>query len=102
MTGKLLPVPANSTVNKYLKTIAGQCGIKRNLIFHAGRHTYASTVTLSQGVSIESVSSMLGHKSLRTTNIYAKITNEKIDADIAALKSRIEGKYKLIQIEPAL
>ena len=100
-TGKLLPVPGNSTLNKYLKLIAGQCKIERNLIFHAGRHTYASTITLSQGVPIESVSSMLGHKNLSTTNIYAKITDEKIDEDIATLELRLEGKYTLIQLEPA-
>jgi len=99
--GKLLPVASNATLNKHLKIIASHCGIERNLIFHAGRHTYASTITLSQGVPIESVSSMLGHKNLSTTNIYAKITNEKIDEDIAALELKIEGKYTLIQLEPA-
>jgi len=98
---KLLPVPGNATLNKYLKEIAAHCKIERNIIFHAGRHTYASTVTLSQGVPIESVSSMLGHKNLSTTNIYAKITNQKIDEDIAALEKRIEGRYSLIQLEPA-
>ena len=100
-TGKLLPIPGKSTLRKYIKRIAVHCGIERNLIFHAGRHTYASTVTLSQGVPIESVSSMLGHRSLKNTCIYAKITNEKIDDDIAALELRIEGKYKLIQLETA-
>ena len=99
--GKLLPVPGNATLNKYVKIIAGHCSIERNLTFHCARHTYASTVTLSQGVPIESVSSMLGHKNLSTTNIYAKITNEKIDEDIAALESRIEGRYSLTQLEPA-
>jgi site-specific recombinase XerD len=100
-SGKLLPMSGNSITNKYLKIIAGQCGITRNLIFHSGRHTYASTITLSQGVPIESVSSMLGHKNLSTTNIYAKITNEKIDADIAALEVRIGNRYQLTQIEEA-
>jgi site-specific recombinase XerD len=99
--GKLLPVASNATLNRYLKIIAGQCGIGRNLIFHAGRHTYASTVTLSQGVPIESVSSMLGHKNLSTTNIYAKITNEKIDEDMTALELKIGNRYTLIQLEPA-
>jgi len=97
--GKLLPIASNSTVNNNLKIIAGHCGIKRNLIFHAGRHTYASTITLSQGVPIESVSSMLGHKNLSTTGIYAKITNEKIGADIAALEAGRGSRYELIQLE---
>jgi site-specific recombinase XerD len=65
------------------------------------RHTYASAITLSQGIPIESVSSMLGHKKLSTTNIYAKITNDKISKDMAALEMRIENKYQLTQTEPA-
>jgi site-specific recombinase XerD len=100
--GKLLPMASNSVVNKQLKTVGERCGIKRKLIFHAGRHTYASVITLSQGVPIESVSSMLGHKKLSTTSIYAKITNEKVGKDMAALEVRIENKYQLIQIEQAL
>jgi site-specific recombinase XerD len=95
--GTLLPMPGNSVLNKQLKTVAKSCGIKRNLIFHAGRHTYASVITLSQGVPIESVSSMLGHKKLSTTNIYAKITNDKIGKDMAALEMRIENRYQLTQ-----
>jgi len=100
-TGKLLPMASNSTINKYLKIIAKECGIEQNLIFHAGRHTYASTVTLSQGVPIESVSSMLGHKNLSTTNIYAKVTDERIGADMAALELRIGDRYRLIQTDCA-
>ena len=99
---KLLPMVSNSTLNNKLKIIAKQCGIERNLIFHAGRHTYASTITLSQGVPIESVSSMLGHKQLSTTNIYAKITNEKIADDMAALEMRMGSKYELTQLETEL
>jgi integrase len=97
--GKLLPVPGNAALNRYLKIIATQCKTERHLTFHAGRHTYASTVTLSQGVPIESVSSMLGHKNLSTTNIYAKITHEKINEDFAALELRIKDRYTLIQLE---
>jgi site-specific recombinase XerD len=99
--GRLLPMISNASMNKYLKLIAVQCGIKQNLIFHSGRHTYASTVTLSQGVPIESVSSMLGHKNLSTTNIYAKMTDERIGADMAALELRITDRYQLTQIESA-
>jgi site-specific recombinase XerD len=96
--GKLLPALSNGVLNKHLKTVAENCGIKRNLIFHAGRHTYASVITLSQGVPIESVSSMLGHKKLSTTNIYAKITNDKVGKDMASLETRIENRYQLTQI----
>jgi site-specific recombinase XerD len=97
--GKLLPIAGNSIENKNLKIIAAACGIEKNLIFHAARHTYASTITLSQGVPIESVSSMLGHKNLSTTNIYAKITNDKIGEDMTALETRLENKYELTQID---
>jgi site-specific recombinase XerD len=97
--GKLFPMPGNSFVNRHLKTIATACGIRRNLIFHMGRHTYASTITLSQGVPVESVSSMLGHKNLNTTNIYAKITGDKIGKDLAGLEIRLGNKYELTQLE---
>jgi site-specific recombinase XerD len=97
--GKLLPIYSNSVINKQIKQIAKSCGIDRNLTFHCGRHTYASTVTLSQGIPIESVSSMLGHKNLSTTNIYAKITVEKIGKDIEELDMRINNRYKLTQLD---
>ena len=96
--GKLLPVPGNAALNRYLKIIATHCKTERHLTSHVGHHTYASTVTLSQGVPIESVSSMLGHKSLSTTNIYAKITHEKINEDFAALELRIKDRYSLIPV----
>jgi site-specific recombinase XerD len=99
--GKLLPTVSNSFLNRYLKKIAGCCGLNRHLTFHVGRHTYASTITLSQGVCIESVGSMLGHKDLRSTNIYAKTTNEKVEADMESLEEKIGNRYELTQIELA-
>ena len=77
VSGKILPVLSNQKVNAYLKEIGDLCGITKNMTFHMARHTFATTVTLSNGVSIESVSSMLGHKSIRTTQIYAKVVKEK-------------------------
>lgn len=65
-----------------------------SLPFHCGRHTYATEITLSQGVPIETVSRMLGHSQISTTQIYAKITNDKIDEDMKALEKRIAGKFK--------
>lgn len=88
-TGKLLPVYSNQRMNSYLKEIADSCGIKKNLTFHMARHTFATTVTLSNGVPIESVSKMLGHRSLRTTQHYAKILDEKLSEDMNLLKKRI-------------
>ena len=64
---RLLPIPANQKCNDYLKEIAAICGIEKRLTFHLARHTFATTVTLTNGVPIESVSKMLGHRSLKTT-----------------------------------
>jgi len=86
----LLPVLSNQKSNAYLKEIADLCGINKNLTTHLARHTFATTVTLSNGVPIESVSKMLGHKSLRTTQHYAKILDRKVSDDMAILKSKLE------------
>lgn len=86
----LLPVASNQKMNAYLKEIATICGIKKELTFHCARHTFATTVTLSNGVPIESVSKMLGHKSIRTTQHYAKITDSKVANDMDNLKALIE------------
>lgn len=85
----LLPVLSNQKSNAYLKEIADLCNINKNLTTHLARHTFATTITLSNGVPIESVSKMLGHKSLRTTQHYAKILDRKVSDDMAALKSKL-------------
>ena len=90
--GKLLPVNSNQKMNAYLKEIATLCQITKNLTFHLARHTFATTVTLSNGVPIESVSKMLGHKSLRTTQHYAKILDRKVSDDMKALKEKMALK----------
>jgi len=82
--------------NVLLKEIARQCGFDFNLSFHMSRHTFATTVTLSQRVPLETVSKMLGHTSIRTTQIYAKITNEKIGRDMEDLAAKIGNKYAII------
>lgn len=86
-------------LNKNLKVIARLCGLKRKLIFHAARHTYASEICLSQGVPIETVSRMLGHRDLRSTQIYAKISNNKISEDTDKLEERIKDKFRLVGVE---
>lgn len=93
--GKLLLMLSCKRMNINLQKIAAICGIDRRLVFHCGRHTYASEITLSQGVPMETVSRMLGHKDLRSTRIYAKVTNEKIDEDMGKLENRLNDKYKL-------
>jgi site-specific recombinase XerD len=88
---KLLPVPSNQKVNAYLKEIGDCCGIKKELTFHIARHTFATTITLNNGVSLESVSKMLGHKKFQTTQIYAKILDKKVSDDMLQLKQKLRA-----------
>ena len=85
----VLPVLSNQKSNAYLKEIADLCGIKKNLTTHLARHTFATTVTLSNGVPIETVGKMLGHKNLRTTQHYAKIISKKVADDMDILKEKL-------------
>ena len=85
---KLLPILSNQKMNSYLKEIADVCGINKELTYHIARHTFATTVTLSNGVPIESVSKMLGHKNLKTTQHYAKILDLKVSIDMRILKDK--------------
>jgi len=86
---RLLPVLSNQKTNLYLKQIAALCKIDKHLTFHLARHTFATTVTLTNGVPIESVSKMLGHTSMKTTQIYAKIVNKKISEDMNLPKAKL-------------
>ena len=86
---KLLPVKSNQKMNAYLKEIADVCGIKKKLTMHIARHTFATTVTLSNGVPIETVSKLLGHTKLATTQIYAQVMEHKVSADMEQLESRL-------------
>jgi site-specific recombinase XerD len=86
---QIFPVFTNQKVNSYLKEIADLCGIKKNLSFHIARHTFATTVTLSNGVPIETVSKMLGHTKISTTQIYARVVEQKISDDMALLRKRL-------------
>ena len=90
--GTLFPVVSNQRMNGYLKEIAEICGIDKNFTFHLARHTFATTVTLSNGVPIESVSKMLGHTSIRTTQIYAKVVEHKLSEDMQNLRERMAVK----------
>lgn len=83
---KLLPILSNQRMNSYLKEIADVCRINKELTFHTARHTFATTVTLSNGVPIESVSKMLGHTNIKTTQHYAKILDKKVSHDMEQLK----------------
>ncbi len=86
--GKLLPVLSNQKMNAYLKEIADICMIRKTLTSHIARHTFATTVTLNNDVPIESVSKMLGHKSLEMTKIYAKLLDKKVSRDMEPLSRK--------------
>ena len=88
---RLLPILTNQKMNAYLKEIADVCGINKDLTFHIARHTFATTVTLSNGVPIETVSKMLGHTNLKTTQHYAKILDHKISNDMMILKKKLHN-----------
>ena len=88
--GLLLPVISNQKLNAYLKEVADLCNIKKHLTFHVARHTFATTVTLTNGIPIESVSSMLGHKSIKTTQIYAKVVQKKVSDDMKSLRNKYQ------------
>ncbi len=91
---KLLPTLSNQRLNSYLKEISDVCGFTKELTFHCARHTFATTVTLTNGVPIESVSKMLGHKSLRTTQHYAKILDRKVSDDMKLLKEKFRQLHE--------
>ncbi|GGF73257.1 site-specific integrase [Wenyingzhuangia marina] len=93
----LLPTISNQKVNSYLKEIADCCGITKNLTFHMARHTFATTVTLSNGIPIETVSKMLGHTKLSTTQIYAKIVDKKVSEDMSILRTKFSENSYLTQ-----
>jgi len=88
----LLPTPSNQKMNAYLKEIADLCGLSKKMTFHTARHTFATTITLSNGVPIETVGKMLGHRNLKTTQHYAKILDRKVSDDMKALRNKLESE----------
>jgi len=94
----LLPLYSNQKTNSYLKEIAKGCDIHKNITFHVARHTFATTVMLSNGVPIETVSKLLGHTKLSTTQIYARVLEHKISEDIDNLLQRLEIKNQPQQL----
>ncbi len=93
---RVLPVLSNQKMNAYLHEISAICGINKKMTFHTARHTFATTITLTNGVPIETVGKMLGHKNLRTTQHYAKILDLKVSQDMGVLRSKfkISTPYK--------
>lgn len=96
---KLLPINSNQRYNSYLKELAAICGIKKNLSSHIARHTFATTVTLANGVPIETVSKMLGHTSIKTTQIYAKVVEKKVSDDMQMLSALLTSKATISKLK---
>jgi site-specific recombinase XerD len=94
---KLLPIHSNQKMNEYLKEIAALCGINKRLTSHCGRHTFG-TIMLTKGVSIESVSKMLGHTNITTTQIYAKVLNQKISSEVNKVRGEFDDMTKYYQL----
>jgi len=95
---KLLPILSNQKMNAYLKEVGDLCEVDKELTFHLARHTFATTVTLAKGVPIETVSKMLGHTNIKTTQIYARITDSKISNDMQVLAGKLEGIEKMFSL----
>lgn len=97
--GKLFPMCSISSMNRQLKKIAKECAIEKSISFHMARHSFATSVCLSGGIPLETVSKALGHRDISTTQRYAKVTHEKIDRDVTNLHVNITGKYALQDID---
>jgi len=85
---RIFPMISNQKTNKALKEIAHLCNFNKKLTFHSARHTFATTVTLTNGVPIETVSKMLGHNNIKTTQIYAQVIDSKISSDMLKLRQK--------------
>ena len=96
---RIFRLPSNGWCNICLERIMSLAGIPRHITFHSARHTFATTITLSQGMAIETISKLLGHKNIRTTQIYATITHSKLDGDMERLSKRLDTLYRDTDLE---
>ncbi len=93
----ILPILSNQKMNGYLKEIGDLCNIQKEITFHMARHTFATSITLTNGVPIETVSKMLGHKNIQTTQHYAKILDKRVSEDMMILRNKFSSKYLNIE-----
>ena len=93
--GKVFKMFSMSTVGEYIKEIVRLCKLDKKITFHMSRHSFGTTVCLSQGIPIETLSQMMGHRSIKTTQIYAEITGAKIEEDMQLLSEKIKDDYQL-------
>lgn len=94
INNRLLPVKSNQKMNAYLKDIADLCGINKTLTTHLARHTFATTITLSNGLPIETVSKLLGHRDIKVTQLYARVIENKVSEDMSMLEEKLEQKRR--------
>ena len=92
----VFPMPSNGTCNKHLKQIAKACGISKEIGFHLSRHTFATTVYLCNGGTIEALSKILGHKHISTTQIYAEVTNKMVSSDFRAIFGNLAAMQRSV------
>ena len=90
---KLLPVMSNQKVNAYLKELYDICGINKRLTFHCARHSFSTSIMLDNGISIETLSRVLGHVNIKTTQLYAKVTNMKVHNEMSTLSKKLSFSY---------
>ena len=98
-TKRIFNLPSNGWCNICLDRIMSLAGISRHITFHSARHTFATTITLSQGIAIETISKLRGHRNIRTTQIYATITHSKLDGDMERLSKRLDTLYRESDLE---
>ena len=92
---KLFNMPCRSALTNNMPKLAKVCGIEHRLTYHMARHNFGTLITLSQGVPLETVCQMMGHKSMSTTQIYARLTHQKVDEDMKKLTQRIGNKFRM-------
>lgn len=95
--GKVFKMLCMNVVCQYTKRIGKLCGLDKKLTFHMSRHSFGTSICLTQGVPIETLSQMMGHRNIKTTQIYAEITGAKIEEDMQRLSQKIENKYQLVK-----
>ena len=95
--GKVFKMLCMNVVCQYTKRIGKLCGLDKKLTFHMSRHSFGTSICLTQGVTIETLSQMMGHRNIKTTQIYAEITGAKIEEDMQRLSQKIEHKYQLVR-----
>ncbi len=96
--GSALPYMSNQKINDYLKEIGTLCGITKNMTFHLARHTFATTIALNNGIPLETVSKMLGHTKLSTTQVYVHVLERKISDDMKMLRTKLTERDRLKQM----